>query len=168
MIKEAADEVWQILNWPMQAILKERDSSQFWAVIIGIENYPHHHIYGCVSDAELMEKYLIENLRVPSDHIQRLLGPSGENTSNQVVATILQSCLTFKPVVTREIEVQPLQVLDDLISLRLADLGYDRVDLDVLVNFDVIRKSDLDLGTKDERTGRANANRSMMQQTGRR
>ncbi len=30
-----------------------------------------------MSDAELMEKYLIEDLGVPSDHIQRLLGSTG-------------------------------------------------------------------------------------------
>ncbi|KAK0232389.1 hypothetical protein EDD85DRAFT_889055 [Armillaria nabsnona] len=96
MIKEASDEDWQILNWAMQAKPKERDGSQFWAVIIGIDNYPHHHIYGCVSDAELVEKYLIEDLGVPSDHIQRLLGPLGEKTAdNSTIPTHANIVRTF-------------------------------------------------------------------------
>ncbi len=58
-------------------------------------------------------------------------------------------------LVTWEIDVQPLQVFNHYVSLRLTDLGYDRVDLEVLVDFNVIRKSDLGLGTKNERMGRA-------------
>ncbi len=62
---------------------------------------------------------------------------------------------TFK-LVTRKFDVQPLQVFNHLLlSLRRTDLGYDRVDLDVLVNYDGIREIDLGLGTKNERMGRA-------------
>ncbi|PBK94616.1 hypothetical protein ARMGADRAFT_59608 [Armillaria gallica] len=66
----------------MQAKSKERDNSQFWAVIIGIDAYPRYPLYGCVSDAELMEKYLVEDLSVPQDRIQCLLGPMGQKTAD--------------------------------------------------------------------------------------
>ncbi|KAK0445986.1 caspase domain-containing protein [Desarmillaria tabescens] len=78
------DESWQMLNEPKQ---KVRDDSRFWAVIIGIDGDTHYPLYGCISDAELMEKYLIEDLGVPSDHIQRLLGPLGEETTNNSEST---------------------------------------------------------------------------------
>ncbi|PBK94590.1 hypothetical protein ARMGADRAFT_1164235 [Armillaria gallica] len=57
---------------------QDLDGSRFWAVLISVDGDPHYPLHGCVSDAELMEKYLIENLGVPSNHIQRLLGPTGE------------------------------------------------------------------------------------------
>ncbi|PBK64990.1 hypothetical protein ARMSODRAFT_865321, partial [Armillaria solidipes] len=49
-------------------------------VLIGIDIYPDYPLRGCVSDALLMEKYFIEDLRVPRDRIQLLLG-SREHTS---------------------------------------------------------------------------------------
>ncbi|KAK0462334.1 caspase domain-containing protein [Desarmillaria tabescens] len=56
------------------------DASQFFAIIIGIDAYGSYPLRGCVSDALLMEKYLTEDLGVPGNHIQLLLG-SGEHTS---------------------------------------------------------------------------------------
>ncbi|KAK0232344.1 hypothetical protein EDD85DRAFT_956194 [Armillaria nabsnona] len=56
---------------------KDRDDSRFWAVLIGVDGDPHYPLHGCMSDAEPMEKYLVEDLGVPSDHIQHLLGPTG-------------------------------------------------------------------------------------------
>ncbi|KAK0231798.1 caspase domain-containing protein [Armillaria nabsnona] len=50
------------------------DASRFWAVIIGIDAYRTHPLYGCVADALLMQEYLEKDLGVPSDRIQRLLG----------------------------------------------------------------------------------------------
>ncbi|KAK0470864.1 hypothetical protein IW261DRAFT_1321334, partial [Armillaria novae-zelandiae] len=47
--------------------------SKFWAVIIGIDDYKTSPLRGCVSDAEMVVKYLSEDLRVPGDHIQLLL-----------------------------------------------------------------------------------------------
>ncbi|PBK95049.1 hypothetical protein ARMGADRAFT_1163753 [Armillaria gallica] len=49
------------------------DASRFWAVLIGINDYPSYPLRGCVPDARLMEKYLTEDLGVPSDRIQLLL-----------------------------------------------------------------------------------------------
>ncbi|KAK0439909.1 caspase domain-containing protein [Armillaria borealis] len=66
----------------LQTKPKDRDGSRFWAVLIGVDGDPHYPLHGCVSDAELMEKYLIEDLGVPSDHIQRLLGPTGGETTD--------------------------------------------------------------------------------------
>ncbi|KAK0437406.1 caspase domain-containing protein [Armillaria borealis] len=50
------------------------DASRFWVVLIGIDQYAHYPLRGCVSDALLMQKYFIEDLRVPWDRIQLLLG----------------------------------------------------------------------------------------------
>ncbi|KAK0462313.1 caspase domain-containing protein [Desarmillaria tabescens] len=56
------------------------DASRFWAVLIGIDEYPYQVLHGCVSDVRVMEKYLTEDLCVPRDRIQLLLG-SKEHTS---------------------------------------------------------------------------------------
>ncbi|SJL15087.1 uncharacterized protein ARMOST_18569 [Armillaria ostoyae] len=50
------------------------DASMFWAVIIGIDAYKTNPLHGCVADALLMKAYLEKDLRVPSGHIQLLLG----------------------------------------------------------------------------------------------
>ncbi|KAK0191742.1 caspase domain-containing protein [Armillaria mellea] len=50
------------------------DTSRFWAVLIGIDAYESNPLRGCVSDASLMKKLLIENMGVPEKHIQSLLG----------------------------------------------------------------------------------------------
>ncbi|SJL18547.1 uncharacterized protein ARMOST_22141 [Armillaria ostoyae] len=55
-------------------------SSQIHAVIVGINMYESYLLRGCVSDARLMEKYLTEDLGVPNNHIQLLLG-SEEHSS---------------------------------------------------------------------------------------
>ncbi len=46
-------------------------------MLIGIDGYPYYPLHGCVSDAKLMERYLIDDLGVPSNRIQLLLGTSG-------------------------------------------------------------------------------------------
>ncbi|PBK94580.1 hypothetical protein ARMGADRAFT_1164229 [Armillaria gallica] len=56
---------------------KIKDSSRFWVILIGVDGDPHYSLHGCVSDAELMENYLVEDLGVPSNCFQRLLGPTG-------------------------------------------------------------------------------------------
>ncbi|KAK0219285.1 peptidase C14, caspase domain-containing protein, partial [Armillaria nabsnona] len=55
-------------------------ATRFWAVLIGINDYASYPLRGCVSDARLMERYLTENLGVPRNRIQLLLG-STEHTS---------------------------------------------------------------------------------------
>ncbi|KAK0494020.1 caspase domain-containing protein [Armillaria luteobubalina] len=55
------------------------DVSRFYAVLIGIDEYTSYPLQGCVSDARLMEKYLAEDLGVPRNRIQLLLG-SKEHT----------------------------------------------------------------------------------------
>ncbi|SJL04296.1 uncharacterized protein ARMOST_07657 [Armillaria ostoyae] len=51
------------------------DASRFWAVLIGIDAYKRNPLRGCVSDALLMRDYLIDDLGVPEERIQCLLGP---------------------------------------------------------------------------------------------
>ncbi len=49
---------------------------------------PHYPLHGCVLDTELMEKYLVEDLSIPSNHIQHLLGPTrGEITDGSTSPT---------------------------------------------------------------------------------
>ncbi|KAK0207483.1 hypothetical protein IW262DRAFT_1229078, partial [Armillaria fumosa] len=48
--------------------------SRFWAVLIGIDEYISYPLRGCVSDARLMEKYLTDDLGVPNNRVQLLLG----------------------------------------------------------------------------------------------
>ncbi|KAK0489431.1 caspase domain-containing protein [Armillaria novae-zelandiae] len=59
-------------NEPKQKRLK--DGSRFWAVLIGIDEYPHKPLHGCVADARSIQEYLNEDLGVPNDHIKCLLG----------------------------------------------------------------------------------------------
>ncbi|KAK0186416.1 caspase domain-containing protein [Armillaria mellea] len=75
------------------------DASGFWAIIIGIDAYRTHPLHGCVADALLMKRYLEKDLRVPSNHIQLLLGmkdtschdpsyPSRRNITNTLCSLI--------------------------------------------------------------------------------
>ncbi|KAK0460809.1 peptidase C14, caspase domain-containing protein, partial [Armillaria novae-zelandiae] len=50
------------------------------AVLIGINEYPSYPLRGCVPDIQLMEKFLTEDLGVPSNRIQLLVG-SKDHTS---------------------------------------------------------------------------------------
>ncbi|KAG7442012.1 uncharacterized protein BT62DRAFT_955400 [Guyanagaster necrorhizus] len=59
----------------------EVERSRFWAVIIGIDAYDSYPLQGCVSDATSMEKYLKEDLGVPQERIQLLLG--SEHSSSE-------------------------------------------------------------------------------------
>ncbi|KAK0437250.1 uncharacterized protein EV420DRAFT_1216131, partial [Desarmillaria tabescens] len=49
-------------------------ASRFWAVLIGIDAYEGISLHGCVSDALLMKNFLIDDLGVPKERIQCLLG----------------------------------------------------------------------------------------------
>ncbi|KAK0498945.1 caspase domain-containing protein, partial [Armillaria luteobubalina] len=62
---------------------------RIWAVLIGIDGYAPYPLRGCVTDALTMEKYLVDNLLVPRERIQKILGParSGDtSTSTDVFA----------------------------------------------------------------------------------
>ncbi|KAK0458323.1 uncharacterized protein EV420DRAFT_392932 [Desarmillaria tabescens] len=76
---------------------------QFWAVLIGIDGYLHTpQLSGCVSDANEMERYLIDTLHVPGNHIQCLSrddsqiavrvdpnsDPSDDPTRNNIIQTL--------------------------------------------------------------------------------
>ncbi|KAK0214057.1 caspase domain-containing protein [Armillaria fumosa] len=50
------------------------DGSRFYAVLIGIDEYASYPLQGCVSDVRLLEKHLAEDLGVPRNRIQLLLG----------------------------------------------------------------------------------------------
>ncbi|KAK0475409.1 caspase domain-containing protein [Armillaria novae-zelandiae] len=75
------------------------DTSQFFALIVGIDRYPCSPLRGCVSDARLMEKYLAEHLRVPKNRIQLLLGPNEHTTADDAMkpsrANIINALLSL-------------------------------------------------------------------------
>ncbi|KAK0431843.1 caspase domain-containing protein [Armillaria borealis] len=54
--------------------LRTVERSRFWAVLVGIDAYQSCPLRGCVSDALLVEKYLKEEIGIPQERIQRLLG----------------------------------------------------------------------------------------------
>ncbi|KAK0189258.1 hypothetical protein F5146DRAFT_1003198 [Armillaria mellea] len=58
---------------------RDIDGFRFWAVVISIDGYKRHPLNGCVSDALEMNNYLLNDLGVPKDRIQLLLGPSGRH-----------------------------------------------------------------------------------------
>ncbi|KAK0505520.1 hypothetical protein EDD18DRAFT_1047242, partial [Armillaria luteobubalina] len=49
-------------------------ASRFWAILIGINEYASYPLCGCVPDVQLMEKYLTEDLGIPNNCIQLLVG----------------------------------------------------------------------------------------------
>ncbi|KAK0454202.1 uncharacterized protein EV420DRAFT_1250648, partial [Desarmillaria tabescens] len=72
--------------------------SKFWAVIIGIDAYKPYTLRGCVSDALLVERYLKEDLGVPQERIQLLLGSqhaSSEDPSFPSRANIISTLLSL-------------------------------------------------------------------------
>ncbi|SJL01080.1 uncharacterized protein ARMOST_04396 [Armillaria ostoyae] len=52
---------------------------QFWAVLIGIDAYTQDPLRGCVSDALLIKHFLTDDLGVPENRIQCLLGSKDPN-----------------------------------------------------------------------------------------
>ncbi|PBK95123.1 hypothetical protein ARMGADRAFT_863898, partial [Armillaria gallica] len=74
-------------------------SSQIFALVIGIDLYGSYPLRGCVLDARLMEKYLTEDLGVPKDHIQLLLGSeehiSPDDPMNPSCANIIDALLSL-------------------------------------------------------------------------
>ncbi|KAK0460446.1 peptidase C14, caspase domain-containing protein [Desarmillaria tabescens] len=65
------------------------DASRVWAVVIGIDDYPTSPLRGGVSDAAEVVKYLADELHVPKNNIQCLLG----STNNQPQKS--PSCSSF-------------------------------------------------------------------------
>ncbi|KAK0501482.1 caspase domain-containing protein [Armillaria luteobubalina] len=61
------------------------DGSQFWALLIGIDDYESNSLNGCVKDAKAMEKYLLGDLHVPKECIQLLLGPKEPVSSHDAI-----------------------------------------------------------------------------------
>ncbi|KAK0460449.1 caspase domain-containing protein [Desarmillaria tabescens] len=74
------------------------ERSKFWAVLIGIDCYESYPLQGCVSDALLMERYLKEDLGVPQERIQLLLGSqyaSSKTSSFPSRANIIDAFLSL-------------------------------------------------------------------------
>ncbi|KAK0224027.1 peptidase C14, caspase domain-containing protein, partial [Armillaria fumosa] len=59
-----------------------------WAVLIGIDGYLSYPLRGCVADALTMEQYLVDDLLVPRERIQKLLGPARSGDTSTDVSSI--------------------------------------------------------------------------------
>ncbi|KAK0194566.1 peptidase C14, caspase domain-containing protein, partial [Armillaria mellea] len=59
-----------------------------WAVLVGIDAYLSYPLHGCVADALAMEQYLVDDLLVPRERIQRLLGPARDGDTSTDVSSI--------------------------------------------------------------------------------
>ncbi|PBK84351.1 hypothetical protein ARMGADRAFT_859809, partial [Armillaria gallica] len=62
------------------------------AVVIGINGYTTSPLRGCVSDVETVAKYLTDDLHIPGNHIQLLLGTDSKEctpTRANIVNAIL-------------------------------------------------------------------------------
>ncbi|KAK0451917.1 hypothetical protein EV421DRAFT_1683741, partial [Armillaria borealis] len=60
-----------------------------WAVLVGIDGYSTYPLRGCVGDALAVKQYLEEDLLVPKERIQSLLGrKTSHNTSFTDVSSI--------------------------------------------------------------------------------
>ncbi len=61
---------------------------RIWAVLVGIDGYLSYPLRGCVTDALTMEQYLVDDLLVPRERIQRLLGPARYGDTSTDVSSI--------------------------------------------------------------------------------
>ncbi|KAK0451926.1 peptidase C14, caspase domain-containing protein, partial [Armillaria borealis] len=69
--------------------LPRPNASRIWAVLIGIDGYSFYPLRGCVADALAVKQYLVEDLLVPEDRVQSLLGSMNyHDTSHTDVSSI--------------------------------------------------------------------------------
>ncbi|PBK90853.1 hypothetical protein ARMGADRAFT_1014513 [Armillaria gallica] len=64
------------------------DPDRIWAVLVGIDGYLSYPLRGCVADALTMEQYLVDDIFVPRERIQRLLGPARYGDTSTDVSSI--------------------------------------------------------------------------------
>ncbi len=81
--------------------------SRFWAIFIGINGDPHYPLHGCVLDAELMEKYLVEDLSIPSNHIQHILGSTREEITDGFTSPTCANILKTLYILIDNADVSP-------------------------------------------------------------
>ncbi|KAK0224535.1 caspase domain-containing protein [Armillaria nabsnona] len=87
---------------PLQTV----ERSRFWAVIIGIDAYQSYPLRGCVSDALLVEKYLKEDIGIPQERMQLLLGSQGASSEDPLFPSRINIVKTLLSLVDNpQIEV---------------------------------------------------------------
>ncbi|PBK87186.1 hypothetical protein ARMGADRAFT_468828 [Armillaria gallica] len=74
----SVEDISSVNTKPLQTV----ERSRFWAVIIGIDAYEWSPLRGCVADALLVEKYLKEEIGIPQERIQLLLGSQGASSED--------------------------------------------------------------------------------------
>ncbi|SJL10592.1 uncharacterized protein ARMOST_13980 [Armillaria ostoyae] len=61
---------------------------RIWAILMGIDGYLSYPLRGCVADALTMEKYLVDDLLVPRERIQRLLDAARYGDTSTDISSI--------------------------------------------------------------------------------
>ncbi|PBK90848.1 hypothetical protein ARMGADRAFT_880369, partial [Armillaria gallica] len=61
---------------------------RIWAILVGIDGYSQFPLRGCVADALAMEEYLADDLLVPRERIQILLGPRNHSDTVTDVSSL--------------------------------------------------------------------------------
>ncbi|KAK0243567.1 caspase domain-containing protein [Armillaria nabsnona] len=70
---------WQLSYIIQDGTVPRISACRLYAVLIGIDAYKSYPLRGCVSDALAMRQYLTDDLHVPKERIQCLLGPGGNS-----------------------------------------------------------------------------------------
>ncbi|PBK84053.1 hypothetical protein ARMGADRAFT_1037412 [Armillaria gallica] len=101
--------------------------SQTWAVLIGIDTYPNLPLRGCIADALLMQRYVIEHLGMPEGWIQLLIG------SHQLASTGLSpTCNNIVKTLSSLITNPNIQPGDEIIIYFLGhEAAYLSQDSDI-------------------------------------
>ncbi|SJL10609.1 uncharacterized protein ARMOST_13999 [Armillaria ostoyae] len=72
--------------------LPRSDASRIWAVLVGIDGYSFYPLHGCVADALAVKQYLVEDLLVPEDRVQSLLGSINCHDTSHTNVSSISSC----------------------------------------------------------------------------
>ncbi|KAK0470726.1 caspase domain-containing protein [Armillaria novae-zelandiae] len=68
-----------------RSVIPDINESRLYAVLIGIDDYKSYPLRGCVSDALALRKYLTDDLHVPKERIECLLGPGSDCQVNSSI-----------------------------------------------------------------------------------
>ena len=107
---------------------------QLWAILIGIDKYLHHsHLHGCVKDVENVDKYLQDDLHIPSARILKITNQDAKRTT---IISTFYSHLIDNPDISSDAAI--LFHYSGHASFRSTDTGRELV----LIPFDEGRQED--------------------------
>src|SRR4051794_24761985 len=96
------------------------ESPNYRAVLIGIDNYSHKPLRGCVNDIDQIESILRDRLKVPSERITRFAAPRPDAVPPTHPASLNPTCDEIRKFLDRLAgEVSP----EDLVFLYYSGHG---------------------------------------------